>query len=222
MNPQRAWPEGRFMSPPAPLRVVLVDDHAVVREGYRRLLELDGSVEVIGEHGSADAAIDALDRGEAPDVMVVDLSMPGRSGFEVLRRAAAHTPQVPVLVFTMHETPAMLEQALRAGAHGYVTKSSEPQVLVQAVRRVAAGEHRVLSPDLDHMHAAAPAPALAPRELEVLQLLLQGCTVDEISRRMELSQKTVANYQTMIRHKLGASTGIELLRVAQRRGLAPY
>ncbi|MCW5659878.1 MAG: response regulator transcription factor [Burkholderiaceae bacterium] len=210
------------MSPPVPLRVVLVDDHAVVREGYRRLLELDGSVEVIGEHGSADAAIDALDRGVAPDVMVVDLSMPGRSGFEVLRRAAVHTPQVPVLVFTMHETPAMLEQALRAGAHGYVTKSSEPQVLVQAVRRVAAGEQRVLSPDLEHMHAAPPAPALAPRELEVLQLLLQGNTVDEISRRMELSQKTVANYQTMIRHKLGASTGIELLRVAQRRGLAPY
>jgi DNA-binding NarL/FixJ family response regulator len=203
------------------LRVVLVDDHAVVREGYRRLLEMDGSVEVIGEHGSADAAIDALDRGVAPDVMVVDLSMPGRSGFEVLRRAAAQVPKVPVLVFTMHETPAMLEHALRAGARGYVTKSSEPQVLVQAVRRVAAGEEPVLSPDVEQTGAARAAPSLAPRELEVLQLLLQGCAVDEISRRMELSQKTVANYQTMIRQKLGASTGIELLRVAQRLGLAP-
>lgn len=204
-----------------PLRVVLVDDHAVVREGYRRLLEMDGSVQVIGEHGSADAAIDALDRGEAPDVMVVDLSMPGRSGFEVLRRAAQQAPKVPVLVFTMHDSPAMLEQALRAGAHGYVTKSSEPHVLVQAVRRVAAGERPVLSPDVEHASAASAVPSLAPRELEVLQLLLQGCAVDEISRRMELSHKTVANYQTVIRQKLGASTGIELLRAAQRFGLAP-
>lgn len=221
MNHHPALRKGWSMSPQVPLRVTLVDDHAVVREGYRRLLEIDGCIEVIGEHASADAAIDALDRGEAPDVLVVDLSMPGRSGFEVLRRAAAQAPKVPVLVFTMHQTPAMLEQALRAGANGYVTKSSEPQVLVQAVRRVAAGEHRVLSPDLERIHAAPSAPALAPRELEVLQLLLQGCTVDEISRRMELSQKTVANYQTMIRQKLGASTGIELLRVAQRWGLAP-
>jgi DNA-binding NarL/FixJ family response regulator len=206
---------------PNPLRVVLVDDHAVVREGYRRLLEMDGSVHVTGEYGSADEAIAALDHGEAPDVMVVDLSMPGRSGFEVLRRAAAQAPKVPVLVFTMHETPAMLEQALRAGARGYVTKSSAPQVLVQAVRRVAAGEQPVLSPDIEGARAAPAAPALAPRELEVLQLLLQGCTVDDISRRMALSHKTVANYQTMIRQKLGASTGIELLRVAQRCGLAP-
>jgi DNA-binding NarL/FixJ family response regulator len=203
------------------LRVVLVDDHAVVREGYRRLLEMDGSVDVIGEHGNADAAIDALDRGEAPDVMVVDLSMPGRSGFEVLRRAAAQSPRVPVLVFTMHDSPAMLEQALRAGAQGYVTKSSEPQVLVQAVRRVAAGEHAVLSPDVAYARVAPAVPSLAPRELEVLQLLLQGCAVDEIGRRMALSHKTVANYQTVIRQKLGASTGIELLRVAQRFGLAP-
>jgi DNA-binding NarL/FixJ family response regulator len=203
------------------LRVVLVDDHAVVREGYRRLLEMDGSVQVIGEHGNADAAIEALERGEAPDVMVVDLSMPGRSGFEVLRRAAAHAPKVPVLVFTMHDSPAMLEQALRAGAQGYVTKSSEPQVLVQAVRRVAAGEHPVLSPDVAHARVAPTVPSLAPRELEVLHLLLQGCAVDEIGRRMELSHKTVANYQTVIRQKLGASTGIELLRVAQRFGLAP-
>jgi len=199
-----------------PLRVMLVDDHAVVREGYRRLLEVEPGMEVDAEHGDADAAIDALEQGALPDVMVLDLSMPGRSGLEVLRHVTQHAPGVAVLVFTMHASPALVKQALRAGARGFVTKSSEPQWLVQAVRRVAGGECPVLSPDVAHAAGDGAPPRLSPRELEVLHLLVQGCAVDEIGQRMNLSHKTVANYQTLIRQKLGASTGIELLRAAQR------
>ena len=173
------------LRPTRRIRVLLVDDHAVVREGYRRLLELEPGMRVVAEHGDADAAIDALEQGVLPDVMVLDLSMPGRSGLEVLRHVTQHAPGVAVLVFTMHASPALVKQALRAGARGFVTKSSEPQWLVHAVRRVAAGECPVLSPDVAHAAGDGVPPRLTPRELEVLHLLLQGCAVDEIGQRMQ-------------------------------------
>jgi DNA-binding NarL/FixJ family response regulator len=202
---------------PARVRVLLADDHAVVREGYRRLLELEPDVAVVGECSDGESVRAALDGGVAVDVLVLDLSMPGCGGLAVLRRARDAWPQVQVLVFTMHDSPTMVAQALQAGAAGFVTKSSPPHELVDAVRRVAAGERPVLSRDVASVGEAASAP-LAPREFEVLQLLAQGCSVDEVSRRIRLSAKTVSNYQTAIRHKLGVSTGIDLLREAQRRG----
>jgi DNA-binding NarL/FixJ family response regulator len=203
----------------APVRVLLADDHAVVREGYRRLLELQRDVVVVGECADGEAVRAALDGGPAADVLVLDLSMPGCGGLAVLRQARAAWPHVRVLVFTMHDGATMVAQALGAGAAGYVTKSSAPHELVDAVRRVAQGERPVLSRDVA---AAGMGPVtrvpLAPREFEVLQLLAQGCSVDEVGRRIGLSAKTVSNYQTSIRQKLGVSTGIELLREAQRRG----
>jgi len=202
---------------PARVRVLLADDHAVVREGYRRLLELEPDVAVVGECSDGESVRAALDGARAVDVLVLDLSMPGCGGLAVLRRARDAWPQVQVLVFTMHDSPTMVAQALQAGAAGFVTKSSPPHELVDAVRRVAAGERPVLSRDVADVGEAARAP-LAPREFEVLQLLAQGCSVDEVSRRIRLSAKTVSNYQTAIRHKLGVSTGIDLLREAQRRG----
>ena len=202
-----------------PVRVLLADDHAVVREGYRRLLELHPDVVVVGECADGEAVRAALDGGLAIDVVVLDLSMPGCGGLAVLRHAREAWPHVQVLVFTMHDSPAMVAQALSAGAAGFVTKSSAPHELVDAVRRVAGGERPVLSRDVaassDGHGARTP---LAPREFEVLQLLVQGCSVDEIGQRISLSAKTVSNYQTAIRQKLGVSTGIDLLREAQRRG----
>ena len=114
----------------------------------------------------------------------------------------------------MHDSATMVAQALRAGAAGFITKSSAPDVLVDAVRRVAQGERPVLSADVAQRAECQPALPLAPREVEVLQLLVQGCSVEEVSRRLQLSVKTVANYQTLIRQKLGAGNTIELLRVA--------
>jgi DNA-binding NarL/FixJ family response regulator len=206
----------------APIRVLLTDDHAVVREGYRRLLELEPDVAVVGECPDAETARAQLeDNGQAVDVLVLDLSMPGSGGLALLQHATESWPTLRVLVFTMHDSPTMVEQALRAGAAGFITKSSAPDVLVDAVRRVAAGERPVLSADVTQRAARQPALRLAPREVEVLQLLVQGCSVEEISQRLQLSVKTVANYQTLVRQKLNAPTAIELLRVAQRHGLAP-
>ena len=212
------------MSAPRPepmsrVRVLLADDHAVVREGYRRLLELEPGVTVVGECADGESVRAALRSGAAVDVLVLDLSMPGCGGLAVLRQARDAWPQLQVLVFTMHDSPTMVAQALQAGAAGFVTKSSAPHELVAAVRRVAAGERPVLSPDVAAAAAGEGARApLAPREFEVLQLLAQGCSVDEIGRRIHLSTKTVSNYQTAIRQKLGVSTAIDLLREAQRRG----
>jgi DNA-binding NarL/FixJ family response regulator len=210
-------------SPPrdamTPVRVLLADDHAVVREGYRRLLELEPDVVVVGECADGEAVRAALDGGAVIDVVVLDLSMPGCGGLAVLRHAREAWPRVQVLVFTMHDSPTMVAQALSAGAAGFVTKSSAPHELVDAVRRVAIGERPVLSGDVAALNAVDSSRApLAPREFEVLQLLVQGCSVEEVGHRIGLSAKTVSNYQTAIRQKLGVSNGIDLLREAQRRG----
>lgn len=207
------------------LRIGLVDDHAVVRAGYRRLLELEEGVEVAAEYADADSAYAALSRGPACplDLLVLDLSLPGRSGLELLRRLAVRRPELPVLVFTMHDSAAMVVQCLRAGAAGFVTKSSAPEVLVDAVHRAARGE-RPLSPDVAAAarQDAPPAPhlRLSTREFDVLQALLEGAGVEDISRRLNLSPKTVANYQTLVRQKLGVSNAVELLRYAREHGLA--
>lgn len=208
------------------MKVMLVDDHAVVRTGYRRLLELEPDCEVVAEFAGADAALNVLARsdGQGVDVLVLDLSMPGRSGLDLLRRVTQRWPALRVLVFSMHDSAAMVAQALRAGACGFVTKSSEPEELVQAVRRVAAGATGVLSRDIAHLArqgGGAPHEALSPREFQVLLGLVAGDEVEAIAERLHLSPKTVSNYQTLIRQKLGVATAVELLRYAQQHGLAP-
>jgi DNA-binding NarL/FixJ family response regulator len=207
------------------VKVMLVDDHAVVRAGYRRLLDDEPGLHVCSEHGDADGAYAALGQGVLPsaDVLVLDLSMPGRSGLELLRRALLRWPSLRVLVFSMHDSPAMVAQAFKAGATGYVTKSSEPALLVQALRRVAGGETGVRSPDIaggDHLPLAqAPHSLLSVREFDVLRGLVQGKNVEQIAAQMHLSPKTVSNYQTQIRQRLGVSTAVDLLRYAQAHRL---
>lgn len=208
------------------LRVALVDDHAVVRAGYRRLLELESDMEVVAEYGDTESAYNALVAGAGVDLLVLDLSMPGRSGLELLRRLGQRCPELPVLVFTMHDGAAMLGQCLRAGAAGFVTKSSAPEVLVDAVRRAARGE-TALSPDVAAMAAAArphqppPHQGLSSREFDILQQLLAGRGVDEIAQTLRLSAKTVANYQTQIRQKLGVGSAVEMVNYAREHGLLP-
>lgn len=207
------------------LHVMLVDDHAVVRAGYRRLLELEPGCVVSAECADGDSAYALLQQRDGPpvDVIVLDLSMPGRSGLDLLRRIALRWPALRRLVFSMHDSPAMVAQALAAGADGFVTKSSPPEVLVDALRRVAAGGQRVLSPDIADAPArpAAQAPhlALSLREFQVLQGLVAGDALDLIAERLHLSAKTVSNHQTTIRQKLGVGNAVELLRYAQQHRL---
>lgn len=207
-----------------PLRMALVDDHAVVREGYRRLLELEQGFEVVAEFAEADTAYAELSRDDSEvDLAVLDLSLPGRSGLELLRRLKLRRPALRVLVFSMHDHPAMVSQCLGMGAEGFVTKSSAPEVLVDAVRRIAGGG-KALSPDVRealNVEEATRPPhmRLSPREFDVLQSLIRGASVGDISRNLRLSAKTVANYQTLVRQKLGVGNAVELLRYARAHGL---
>ncbi len=206
-----------------PWRVGLLDDHAVVRAGYRRLIELEDDLVVVAEYADAESAYAALARAvDCPlDLLVLDLSLPGQSGLELLRRLALRRPALRILVFTMHDAPATVGQCLRAGAAGFVTKSSAPEVLLDALRRIARGE-LALSDDVAGAVEGAPAPAhaaLSVREFEILQRLVAGQGVDRIALALHLSVKTVANYQTEIRHKLGVRNAVELLRYAHEHAL---
>ena len=210
-----------------PLRVMLVDDHAVVRAGYRRLLDDEAGLRVVAECGDAESAYAALGPAAAAsaDVLVLELSMPGRSGLDMLRRARLRWPRLRVLVFSMHDSPAMVAQALAAGAAGFITKSSEPALLVAALRRVAAGEQAVLSPDIAGAARAAgaapPHQVLSAREFEVLRGLAEGLSIEQIAARLHLSPKTVSNYQTQVRQRLGLQTAVDLLHYARQHRLLP-
>jgi two-component system, NarL family, invasion response regulator UvrY len=206
----------------APIRVFLVDDHAVVREGYRRLLERERGIEVIGEAADAAQAC-AIAATLVPDVVVMDISLPGVSGIEAMRRMLAHQPELRVLMFSMHDDAIFCSRALEAGALGYLSKSSAPEALVRAIYAVSRGE-RYLSPDVARNVARGSAratglEALSAREFEVLRLLVRGESVGAIAEKLGLSEKTVANHQSAVREKLGARSTLQLARVAEQLGL---
>jgi DNA-binding NarL/FixJ family response regulator len=220
-------PAGRPASEASRIRLALVDDHAIVRAGYSRLFALEDDLAVVAEYGDADRALAELcgpRRGHV-DVLVLDLSMPGRSGLELLRTLVRGGLPLQVLVVSMHDSPAMVTQCLQAGARGFVSKSSEPQDLVDAVRQVARGLVVSPLPSADARPGIAaidqPHLQLTAREAEVLRRLLTGMPVDQIAAQMGLSDKTVSNYQTLIRQKLGVGNAIELVHYARRHGLMP-
>ena len=199
--------------------IVLVDDHAVVRAGYRRFLEQEPGYEVIAEAASGEDAYTLL-QTRRPDIVVLDLSMPGGGGLSVLRRLKIRWPLLPVLVCSMHDNLAFAIQALRAGANGYVTKSSDPAFMVTAVRRVLAGT-TASSPDiagkLERASAAdsqQPTLGLSVREFEIFRLIAVGKSHEEIAALLNLSAKTVANNHSLIKQKLGINTDIELFQLA--------
>jgi DNA-binding NarL/FixJ family response regulator len=203
------------------LRVAIADDHAVVRTGYRRLLELEPGLQVVAEFPDGESAYQWLCEHEA-DVLVLDLSMPGRGGLATLQRLRQRLPRLRVLVFSMHDSPSLVAQVLRAGACGYLTKVSPPESLVEAVQQAAAGG-RPLSADvaaaLREEPARPPHLALSPREFDIFLLLARGLGVEEIAEQRCLSVKTAANYQTIVRHKLGLGNALEMYRYAQSCGL---
>ncbi len=201
------------------LSVLLVDDHAVVREGYRRLLERHGDIEVVGEAEDAAGAHDLFCRLQ-PQIVVMDITLPGTTGIEAMRRILAHDPRARVLIFSMHEEAIFASHALQAGAFGYLTKASAPDALVQAVHSIAGGK-KYVSADIAQKLAlrefeAREADELTEREFEVLQLLAQGRSIKDIAESMGLNPKTVANHQSAIKSKLGADTAIDLLKKSQQ------
>ena len=200
-------------------RVMLVDDHAIVRSGFRRLLEEYPNIAVVAEAETGEQAY----RGyleHRPDVLVVDISMPDTSGLALTRRLLGRAPDARVIIFSMHDDAAMAERAMAAGARGYVTKSSAPEILVKAVYEIAAGRI-FLSPDIAHAVAVSrvagtndPLKLLSTREFEIFRQLVAGRAPADIARALNLSAKTVANYHTLIKQKLGVASDIELMRMA--------
>lgn len=205
-------------------RLLLVDDHAVVRDGYRRLLETRSDLTIVGEAATAREALEQH-RLLEPDVLVLDLGLPDMGGVELIRRLVQRDAGVRILVFTMHREAVFATQAIRAGALGYVTKSSPPDVMLGAVYQVAA-RHQVISPDIAPGLALAllnqsgeALTELSPREFEILRLLLDGCSSEEVGRRLSITAKTVQNCHYQIKAKLGVRTDIELTRAALKLGL---
>jgi two-component system invasion response regulator UvrY len=208
------------------ITVLLADDHAVVREGYRRLLEESGRVSVVGEASSAAEAYQQFCAVE-PDVVVMDIALPGVSGIEGMRRILARKPTARVLMFSMYEDAIFVRRALDAGASGYLTKASAPRTLVEAVDAVASGR-RYLSRDVVQTLEMTPgreefaaASSLSAREFEILKLLAQGSSIAEIAEQLGLNQKTVANHQSSIKQKLEVTSATQLMRAAMRLGLVP-
>jgi len=204
--------------------VLLVDDHPVVRAGYQRLLDASGDIEVVGEASDADAGYFAWQRLQ-PAVTVTDLSLPGPSGLDLIRRIRIRDVSARVLVFSVHATEAAVGRALACGAIGFVSKRAEPAVLREAVR-AAAGGLPYFSDDLRpflHQERANSgseiARRLSAREFEVFRLLALGHSLAECATHLHLSEKTVANYQALIKDKLGVTTSAALVHLAMRVGL---
>jgi len=206
------------------VRVLLVDDHSVVREGYRTLLEKHEGLTVVGEAPNAASAYQCY-KDTHPDVVIMDISMPGRGGIDAVEHIRRLDPRARILVFTMHGGAPYALQAFRAGAKGYVTKSSPPDVLVNAVRSVAEGR-MAICPEISEVLAldrvqerSSGLEDLSPREFEILRMILDARSTDEIASALNLSRKTAANYHYSIKSKLGVASDIELLYFGLQHGL---
>lgn len=207
------------------IKVILVDDHAIVRAGFRMLLATEESILVVAE----------TERGEEvwqlyaelhPDVVVMDLSMPGIGGLETIRRICLRDGKAKILAFSVHDEPVYVNRAMNAGAKGYISKNSAPSILIEAIHKIAAGEMYIeqallqnsgtQSTEIDYM---AIIEAFSAREFDVFLLLAKGYTAHKISEDLCLSYKTVANYGTQIRSKLKVSSTAELAHIAIVSGI---
>jgi len=202
------------------IRVLLADDHAIVRAGLKEILADTGDITVAGEAINGQEVM-ARVRGHDYDVAVLDLSMPGRSGIELIKQVKDEKPKLRILVLTMHSEEQYAVRALKAGASGYLTKDSAAEQLVAAIRKIAAGGAYVSAETAERLALgaspraeAAPHTLLSDREFQVLQLIAGGKSVGEIARRLALSVKTVSTHKTRILHKMGLANQAELIRYA--------
>lgn len=205
-------------------KVILVDDHSVVRSGLKRLLESEKSIIVTAEADSGEKAYQLY--GELnPDVVVMDISMPGMGGLEAAQRIIKRDSNAKIIIFSMHESASFAKQALKTGVRGYVTKTGSSDDLLNAVLTVLSGK-TFLSADVAQNIALQtllgdedPVQQLSSREFEVFRLLADGQRIEEVAELLKISQKTVANYYTIIKQKLNVSSPVEMVRLAIRHGL---
>jgi DNA-binding NarL/FixJ family response regulator len=203
---------------------MLVDDHAMIREGYRSLLQKQTELNVIVEAADGNQAYQYF-KQYTPDVTIMDLSMPGQGGLATIARIKQRWADAKILVFSMHQNPSFALQAMRAGALGYVTKSSTPDVLLRAIYEISAGR-RTLSPDIAQAlalkqtgHDDIALASLTVREFEILRMLAEAYSKKEIAEALNISPKTVSNCHYLIKRKLAVSSDIELIHLAIRTNI---
>jgi DNA-binding NarL/FixJ family response regulator len=203
------------------IRVLLADDHSIVRAGLRRIVEESGDMEVIAEASDGREAI-RLVHDELPDVAVIDISMPGLDGLEVVSQLQGHFPELPILILTMHEEGQYVVRAIQAGARGYITKQSAPEQLVRAIRKVFSGSRYLTDEAAEALalqvargsEEQSPLDSLSMRELQVLRRLAMGHTNREIASAYGISIKTVDTYRSRLLKKLNLRNNAEISRFA--------
>ena len=208
------------------IKVILVDDHAVVRAGYKILLRNNENINVVAETSTGEDAIILSDKYQ-PDVIVMDISLPGMSGINAIRSIVKKNNNIKILVFSMHEEVVFVERAFQAGAIGYMTKSTDPEMLSKAISQVAQGK-KYLDDELKQKmtyeyeklrDSDALLSDLSAREFQIFCLLAEGLNTNEISKQLNISYKTAANYSTQIKNKLNATTVADIARIAIRSNI---
>lgn len=207
------------------IRLLLADDHAIVRSGLRQLFSLAPDLKVVAEAVDGASVLEAL-RAQLPDLLLLDINMPGLSGPDLIARIKSHWPALPVLVLSMHNEPQVAARVLKAGASGYVTKDSEMEVLLGAIRRVAGGGKFIVPElaeklvfDMSLGSEKLPHTLLSDRELEVFRLLAAGKGVNDIAAQLCISNKTVSTHKTRLMEKMNLGSTAELVRYAIEHGL---
>lgn len=207
------------------IRMLIADDHAIVREGLKRIVALVDDMEVVCEAADGTEVMQRV-RDSVFEVMVLDLSMPGRSGMELIKLIHAERPRLRILVLSMHQELQYAVRAIKAGASGYLTKESAPEQLVQALRRIAAGGAYISAEVAEQLALGAMPDGVAPaheilsdREFEVFGLIVAGHSVTNIAARLNLSVKTISTHKTNLMHKMGLQNQSELIRYAIKSGV---
>ncbi len=206
------------------IRLMIAEDHAMVRGGLRQIFATTGDIVVAGEATDGAELLDKLN-GMELDLLLLDLTMPGISGADLIRRVHARRPELPILILSMHNEGQVVSRALHAGAAGYVTKDSEPEVLLSAIRKVAAGKNFIDPALVDAMVFEAsesdrpPHEALSEREFQVLQMIAAGHSINNIGESLNLSAKTISTHKMRLMQKLGVKNNAALIGYAMKHGL---
>jgi DNA-binding NarL/FixJ family response regulator len=205
------------------IRVLLADDHSLVREGLKHLFELTDDVRVVAEAASGAQVLQLLNQPDF-DLILLDMSMPGVSGANLISRIVARTVEIPVLVLSMHNETQIARRALDAGAMGYLTKDCEPEILLAAIRGVARGDlflDPAVAEKMGELGSTFESPyqKLSEREFEILLLLAKGCSVNDIADQLIISNKTVSTHKMRLMKKMGFSSNADIVRYAVAQGL---
>ncbi|MBC7597481.1 MAG: response regulator transcription factor [Polaromonas sp.] len=207
------------------IRIVIADDHAIVREGLKRIVSAADDMELVGEAADGTEVMQRV-RELSFDVLMLDLSMPGRSGMELIKLVHAEKPRLRILVLSMHQELQYAVRAIKSGASGYLTKESAPALLEQAIRKLAGGGAFISAEVAEQLALGAmpgnetlPHESLSNREFEVFRLLAAGVSVTDIGLRLKLSVKTVSSHKANLSHKMGLQNQSELIRYALKHGL---